>query len=169
MRSYILALCLAASATAAEIPKGAQFEVDSVWPVYKSADWLEREAYDMFGLRFRGHPDLRRILMWEQYKEGFPLRKDYVFPRTGRLTKMGTPERLSLPMYVKDIWEFSRRPGQTIVKRRRCKRRDTVVAMILSRPTTRVSGGGRLPPLVSRFGGAAASCCCWRITDATKL
>jgi NADH-quinone oxidoreductase subunit C len=68
-----------------EIPKGALFEVDSVWPVYKSADWLEREAYDMFGLRFRGHPDLRRILMWEQYKEGFPLRKD--FPLRGRFSR----------------------------------------------------------------------------------
>jgi NADH-quinone oxidoreductase subunit C len=68
-----------------EIPKGAPFEVDSVWPVYKSADWLEREAYDMFGLRFRGHPDLRRILMWEQYKEGFPLRKD--FPLRGRFSR----------------------------------------------------------------------------------
>jgi len=68
-----------------EIPKGTPFEVDSVWPVYKSADWLEREAYDMFGLRFRGHPDLRRILMWEQYKEGHPLRKD--FPLRGRFSR----------------------------------------------------------------------------------
>jgi NADH:ubiquinone oxidoreductase subunit C len=58
----------------AQLPKGTPLEVDSVWPVYKCADWLERECYDMFGIRFRGHPDLRRILMWEQYKEGFPLR-----------------------------------------------------------------------------------------------
>ncbi|HWZ57582.1 MAG TPA: NADH-quinone oxidoreductase subunit C [Gemmatimonadaceae bacterium] len=68
-----------------ELPKGAPLEVDSVWPVYKSADWLEREAFDMFGLRFRGHPDLRRILMWEQYREGFPLRKD--FPLRGRFSR----------------------------------------------------------------------------------
>jgi len=67
------------------LPKGAPLEVDSVWPVYRGADWLERECYDMFGVRFRGHPDLRRILMWEQYREGFPLRKD--FPLRGRFSR----------------------------------------------------------------------------------
>ena len=60
-------------------------EVPSVWSVYKGADWLERECYDMFGIRFVGHPDLRRILMWEQYHEGFPLRKD--FPLRGRFSR----------------------------------------------------------------------------------
>jgi len=64
---------------------GSALEVDSIWPVYHSADWLERECYDMFGIRFRGHPDLRRILMWEQYREGFPLRKD--FPLRGRFSR----------------------------------------------------------------------------------
>ena len=71
----------------AEIPKDGKtpLEVPSVWPVWKGADWLERECYDMFGIRFVGHPDLRRILMWEQYKEGFPLRKD--FPMRGRFSR----------------------------------------------------------------------------------
>ena len=67
------------------IPKGEQLVVPSVWDIYKGADWLERECYDMFGIRFEGHPDLRRILMWEQYKEGFPLRKD--FPLRGRFSR----------------------------------------------------------------------------------
>ncbi len=65
--------------------KGQPLEVDSVYPVYKGADWLERECYDMFGIQFLGHPDLRRLLMWEQYKEGFPLRKD--FPLRGRFSR----------------------------------------------------------------------------------
>jgi len=50
------------------LEKGSPLEVPSVWSVYKAADWLERECYDMFGIRFTGHPDLRRLLMWEQYK-----------------------------------------------------------------------------------------------------
>jgi len=50
--------------------------VDSLTPLWKGANWLEREVWDMFGIRFRGHPDLRRILLYEQF-EGYPLRKDY--------------------------------------------------------------------------------------------
>ena len=68
-----------------QLPKGAPLEIASVWDIYKAADWLERECYDMFGITFRGHPDLRRILMWEQYKEGYPLRKD--FPLRGRFSR----------------------------------------------------------------------------------
>jgi NADH-quinone oxidoreductase subunit C len=67
------------------LPKGGSLEVASVQPLYKAADWLERECFDMFGITFAGHPDLRRILMWEQYKEGFPLRKD--FPLRGRFSR----------------------------------------------------------------------------------
>ncbi len=50
--------------------------VASVTPVWKGADWLEREAFDLVGVRFAGHPDLRRILMPEDYPD-YPLRKDF--------------------------------------------------------------------------------------------
>ena len=53
--------------------------------VWRTADWHEREIYDMMGVRFRGHPDLRRILMWEGYPY-FPLRKD--FPLAGKPTDL---------------------------------------------------------------------------------
>jgi NADH-quinone oxidoreductase subunit C len=57
------------------VPEAAP-EVDSLVPLWKAADWLEREVWDMFGIRFRGHPDLRRILLYEEF-HGYPLRKDY--------------------------------------------------------------------------------------------
>jgi len=65
-------------------PQG-ELTVDSVTPLWAGANWLEREVYDMFGIVFAGHPDLRRILMWETYAEGFPLRKD--FPLRGRFSR----------------------------------------------------------------------------------
>jgi NADH-quinone oxidoreductase subunit C len=55
-------------------------EVESVESVWKTADWHEREAYDMFGILFLNHPDLRRILMPYDWEAGYPLRKDYKNP-----------------------------------------------------------------------------------------
>ena len=69
----------------AELDKAGPLEVASVWDLWHGADWLEREVYDMFGIAFAGHPDLRRILMWETYAEGYPLRKD--FPLRGHFSR----------------------------------------------------------------------------------
>lgn len=55
-----------------------QPEVATITTLYKCADWFEREVWDMFGIKFIGHPDLRRILMYDQF-EGHPLRRDYPY------------------------------------------------------------------------------------------
>lgn len=58
-------------------------KVSSISSIWKTANWHEREAYDLFGIIFEGHPDLRRILLPEDW-EGYPLRKDYTFPKEYR-------------------------------------------------------------------------------------
>ncbi|HEX6134185.1 MAG TPA: NADH-quinone oxidoreductase subunit C [Longimicrobiales bacterium] len=76
-------------------------EIDSVVEIWRAADWLEREVWDLFGIHFRGHPDLRRIMMPDNYAEGHPLRKD--FPLRGRFTRAEQTRR-ALAMAVEDFY-----------------------------------------------------------------
>jgi NADH-quinone oxidoreductase subunit C len=59
--------------------RGDGARLPSLTPVYRSAEFQEREIFDLYGIRFDGHPDLRRILMWDEFTD-FPMRKDYVPP-----------------------------------------------------------------------------------------
>lgn len=89
-------------------------EIDTVVPLWKAADWLEREVYDLMGVTFRGHPDPRRILMPMDYAEGHPLRKD--FPLRGRFSRAEQTRRaLSQNLekfYTPHDMEIGREPQQ---------------------------------------------------------
>lgn len=80
-------------------------EIDTVYFLWRAADWMEREVYDMFGVVFRGHPDMRRILMPYNYAEGHPLRKD--FPLRGRFSRAEQTRR-ALSMKTEDHYS----PGE---------------------------------------------------------
>ena len=86
----------------AEVPADRP-KLGSVFGVWRASNWLEREVYDMFGVSFEGHPDLRRILMPENYEEGYPLRKD--FPLRGRFTRAEQTRR-ALAMGLEDVYSL---------------------------------------------------------------
>ncbi len=78
--------------------------VPSVTGIWNGANWLEREVWDLFGVRFAGHPDLRRIVTWEGF-EAHPLRKDY--PLRGR------GEREMYPVVHRDSTDVQRESAET--------------------------------------------------------
>ncbi len=72
-------------------------EVDSLTSIWSGADWFEREVYDMSGVTFRGHPDLRRILMYPEF-QGHPLLKDYPAQKTQPLVEYRTEAEAGVPL-----------------------------------------------------------------------
>ena len=82
-------------------------ELDSVTPVWRGANWLERETFDMFGIVFRGHPDLRRILMYPEFK-GYPLRKDYPANKIQPLVEFREVEGKLPPFHADEGMSFGR-------------------------------------------------------------
>jgi NADH-quinone oxidoreductase subunit C len=99
-------------------------QVDSVTGLWRTADWHEREAFDMYGIRFRNHPNLKRILMWEGYPY-YPLRKD--FPLAGmdaeeRDADAGTGPVVAAPMLG---GPFVAGPGNRPSSRREPRQYDT--------------------------------------------
>ncbi len=75
--------------------EGDEAELDSVASVWIGANWFERETFDMMGVVFKGHPDLRRILMYPEF-EGHPLRRDYPAQKTQPLVAYRTEEEAGL-------------------------------------------------------------------------
>lgn len=94
-------------------------EVPSVTSVWSTADWHEREAYDMMGVKFAGHPNLKRILMWEGYPH-FPLRKD--FPLEGKPTEV--PEIAKTGVAPLEGGPFVTVPSNENTSRREPRRRN---------------------------------------------
>lgn len=80
-RRFFVKVFLSPSLPTDGIVEDPALSLESMCQVWPGAEWTEREVFDMFGIRFRNHPDLRRILLWEEYP-GHPLRKDY--PLRGR-------------------------------------------------------------------------------------
>lgn len=77
--------------------EGDEAEIDTVADIWIGVNWFERETYDLMGITFKGHPDLRRILMYPEF-EGHPLRKDYPATKTQPLVPYRTEEEAGVPL-----------------------------------------------------------------------
>ena len=113
----------------ARVPRRATRRIASVTPLWVGANWLERETYDMYGIRFAGHPDLRRIYLYEEF-EGHPLRKDYPKEKRQPLIGPGATQRSAVT---------------SIRYRRTCRRRGTITRACSAPSLMRVQLGPSHP------------------------
>jgi NADH-quinone oxidoreductase subunit C len=90
-------------------------DIDSVTSIWPGANWLEREAYDLLGVKFRGHPDLRRILMYPEF-EGHPLRKDYPANKTQPLVAYRDEASAGVPL--EKLAPFREDEGMSFARKR---------------------------------------------------
>ncbi|HEX2092539.1 MAG TPA: NADH-quinone oxidoreductase subunit C [Longimicrobiaceae bacterium] len=109
-------------------------EIESVYHLWRASDWLEREVFDMFGVVFTGHPDLRRILMPYNYAEGHPLRKD--FPLRGRFSRSEQTRR-ALALRTEDHYS----------------EKELEIAHVLGQPVPDPFDGGETGGQQGQFGG----------------
>ncbi len=117
----------------AELPLDA-LQIETVVPIWSTANWLEREVYDLFGIQFRGHPDLRRIMMPDNYAEGHPLRKD--FPLRGRFSRAEQTRRaLSF-----DLADYYTERELDVLTRAQAQHRDASQDPRGARPTVEEGG-----------------------------
>lgn len=110
-------------------------EVPSLCAVYRAADWHEREQWDLLGVRFTGHPDLRRILLPQEWI-GHPLRKDYVYPS----------EHGGIPLELDAIPIYERDPNAPPEPKREPRPAGTPLHQPPSEPSKRPHAGGKAPP-----------------------
>lgn len=110
--------------------EGDDAEIDTVADVWVGVNWFERETYDLMGITFKGHPDLRRILMYPEF-EGHPLRKDYPAQKTQPLVPYRTEEETGLTLgkqapfqadegmpFTRMEWDNGRLENENIVEAR---------------------------------------------------
>jgi len=122
-----------------ELPRGDESgdwhpSVPSVAGVYRSADWHEREQWDLLGVRFEGHPDLRRILLPEDWV-AHPLRKDYVYPT----------EHGGIPLELDATPIYERQPGDPPPAPSEPRPAGTPLTQPPTEPSTRPHAGGKAP------------------------
>lgn len=128
-------------------PEADTAEIDSVTPIWAGANWFERETYDLMGIVFRGHPDLRRILMYPEFK-GHPLRKDYPANQIQPLIELNDNQEKFPPFGPDEGMAFGRQTHEYF--------RDDP-AMVAARESRRIAASPKETPVSSTLPARGGS------------